>query len=141
MSSSIKSIKSIKSILVVEDDVISQKLMTFFLNKKGFEPFVVDNGEAAIHVCRESDFDLIFMDISMPVMDGFTATKQIREYEERHERHTPIIAMTAFLLADEKEKCIEYGLDDYISKPINLNEVIQVIHKWESELISNELIT
>lgn len=132
---------SIKSVLVVEDDLISQKLMMLFLNKKGFEPYFANNGEEAIHCCSERDFDLIFMDISMPVMDGFAATKQIREFEKVHERHTPIVAMTAFLLMDEKEKCMEYGLDDYISKPINLNEVIQVIHKWESYPIQKELMT
>ena len=84
------------------------------------------NGEEAIKAYVENGYDLIFMDCQMPVMDGYEATQKIRDLEG-DEKHTPIIAMTAYSMQGDREKCIGAGMDDYISKPISFNELYRVL--------------
>ncbi|MBD3609906.1 MAG: response regulator, partial [Gammaproteobacteria bacterium] len=105
-------------ILVVEDNAINQKVAAGILKKFGFNPVLVNNGQEAVDALSEQDYDLVFMDCQMPILDGYDATRKIRTIETEN-RHTNIIAMTANAMKGDKERCIECGMDDYISKPIN----------------------
>ena len=106
-------------VLMAEDNLINQRVATRFLNKLGHSVRVVDNGEKAIHALREEEFDVVLMDIQMPVMDGFKATTAIRKQEELTGHHIPIIAMTAYAMSGDRERCLAAGMDDYVSKSIN----------------------
>lgn len=105
-------------ILLVEDNPVNQTLAIRLLDKRGHHVHVVENGQLALDAVRNHAYDLIFMDIQMPVMGGFEATAAIRAVESLLERRTPIIAMTAHAMADDRERCLQAGMDDYISKPI-----------------------
>lgn len=116
------------SILLAEDNPVNQRLATKVLQKMGHSVTVVDNGRQAFEAFTKSRFDAIFMDIQMPEMDGFEATAAIRE-TERAQGAIPvkIIAMTAHAMAGDRERCIEAGMDSYVSKPIDVNELVQVM--------------
>lgn len=116
-------------ILVVEDNPMNQKLAVTVLQKAGYGVDAVENGLKAIEALKRSCYDLIFMDIQMPEMDGFEATKTIRAMEGDNQ-YTPIIAMTAYAMKGDREICLQEGMDDYISKPVNAQEVIHIIQKW-----------
>lgn len=118
---------SIKKILVVDDNLFNQKLAANILENNGFIVTVLDNGSKALELLKTTGFDLILMDIQMPVMDGYQATQLIRE--ELH-INTPVIAMTAHALAGEKEKCIQAGMNDYLSKPFKEKELLIKIARW-----------
>ena len=120
----------IPSILIVDDDKTSMTLLTTFLKKKGINIETSANGEEALLVLDRKNIDLILMDVQMPVMDGFTATGIIRENENNTGSHTPIIAMTAYALKDDMQKCLEAGMDDYIAKPLDLELLTRLIVKW-----------
>jgi signal transduction histidine kinase/DNA-binding response OmpR family regulator len=113
-------------ILVAEDNVMNQNLMKHLLSYWNLEFDVVKNGVEAIGALQQKDYKLILMDIQMPLMDGYTATMKIRT-ELR--MNIPIIAMTAHAMAGEKEKCLSYGMNEYISKPIRENELFELINK------------
>jgi CheY-like chemotaxis protein len=119
-----------KRILIVEDDEVNRYFISKLLSKNQWETVTAENGAEALSILKRERFDLILMDIQMPVLDGFSATKSIREDEEGRGRHTKIIAMTAYALKDDRDKCLENGMDDYISKPIDINEFYEVINKW-----------
>jgi len=121
---------SIKKILVVDDNLFNQKLATNMLQNNGFEVTVAENGSRALDILKTSSFDIILMDIQMPVMDGYKATQQIRK--ELH-INTPVIAMTAHALAGEKEKCIDTGMNDYLSKPFKEKELLIKISRWNND--------
>ena len=106
-------------VLMAEDNLINQRVATRFLNKLGHSVRVVDNGEKAIRALQEDEFDVVLMDIQLPVMDGFKATTAIRKQEELTGHHIPIIAMTAYAMSGDRERCLTAGMDDYVSKPIN----------------------
>jgi signal transduction histidine kinase/CheY-like chemotaxis protein len=114
------------SILVAEDNLINQKLIVKVLNKLGYNPLLANNGEEVLQMLDKRYFELIFMDIQMPEMDGFEATKVIRE---TYAVQPLIIAMTANAMEEDRLACLEAGMDDYISKPINLNELMQLLEK------------
>jgi two-component system sensor histidine kinase/response regulator len=116
-------------ILVAEDNPMNQKLAVTLLQKAGYGVDAVENGLKAIESLKRSAYDLVFMDIQMPEMDGFEATKVIRELEKGNQ-YTPIIAMTAHAMKGDREKCLLAGMDDYIAKPLDLPEVIGFIEKW-----------
>jgi PAS domain S-box-containing protein len=116
-------------ILVAEDNIMNQKLAVTILQKGGYGVEAVENGIKAIEALKKTSYDLVFMDIQMPEMDGFDATKTIRRME-KGKRHTPIIAMTAHAMKGDREKCLSAGMDDYIAKPLDLTEVIRTIGKW-----------
>lgn len=118
-------------ILLVEDNKINQKVALGIMKNLGYLADTADNGEIALSKLSESKYDLIFMDIQMPVMDGFEATKAIRNSETlMSDRDIPIIAMTAHAMKGDRERCIQGGMDDYISKPINGTEIDSLIKKW-----------
>jgi len=116
-------------ILLVEDNKINQRIAVLHLEKMGYEVELAENGQLALDKFKTKDYDLIFMDIMMPVMDGLEATRQIRMYESnnKREKHTHIIAMTANAMKGDKETCLEAGMNDYISKPFKAEELKQIL--------------
>jgi CheY-like chemotaxis protein/HPt (histidine-containing phosphotransfer) domain-containing protein len=106
-------------ILLAEDNLVNQKLAVLLLEKHGHKITVVADGQQAIAALARQSFDLVLMDVQMPVMDGFTATVEIRSRERGTGRHMPIIAMTAHAMKGDRERCLEAGMDGYVSKPIH----------------------
>ncbi|MES2427828.1 MAG: ATP-binding protein [Bacteroidota bacterium] len=123
----IKSGKSIR-VLVAEDNSINRMLIVKILQKREFEIDLADNGVIALNMVKDKDYDIILMDVQMPEMDGYEATRVIRDMEE-HKRYVPIIAMTAHTIKGERERCIEMGMDDYVSKPFNADELFDKMFK------------
>jgi signal transduction histidine kinase/CheY-like chemotaxis protein len=119
------------TILLVEDNKINQRIAILNLEKLGYKVEIAENGEEALSKYRHKRYDLIFMDVQMPVMDGLEATRQIRELESEIPGHHPIhiIAMTANAMKGDRETCIEAGMNDYISKPFRVEELRKVIHR------------
>ncbi|MBU2558583.1 MAG: response regulator [Bacteroidetes bacterium] len=119
----------IKRILLVEDNLINQKVSLQSLRGMGYTVDLAVNGQEAVAKFTESDYDLILMDIQMPVMDGITATKKIRELEQKQNSKPPIsiVAITANSLKDDRQKCLEAGMNEYISKPFNLEKFPLII--------------
>ena len=119
------------NILVAEDNPINQKLIRTTLEQFGAKITLASNGKEAFELRKQNDYDLIFMDIQMPVMNGLEATKEILHYEQvNHLRHIPIVALTANALAGDREKYMEAGMDNYIPKPINLAELKALIEMY-----------
>lgn len=116
-------------ILLAEDDPVNRKLAVTVLARAGFSVDAVDNGQKAIQAFKDNDYDLILLDIQMPEMNGFEATKTIRQMEKQ-EKHTPIIAITAHAMQGDKERCLKAGMDDYISKPLKPQNLIETIERW-----------
>jgi two-component system, sensor histidine kinase and response regulator len=116
-------------ILLVEDNEINRKFMVRLLSNYTLFCDVACNGEAAVKACADKEYDLIIMDCQMPVMDGYEATKQIRKLESKN-KHTIIIAMTAFAMEGDAEKCYEAGMDDYLSKPIKAEKLLEKLHQY-----------
>lgn len=113
------------NILLVEDNLINQKIILLSLQKMVKNIDVAGNGKEALDKFGTSKYDLILMDIQMPVMNGYVATKKIRELELSSNSHTPIIAITANALAGDKEKCLAAGMNDYLSKPFQIETLVQ----------------
>lgn len=118
-----------KRILIAEDDKVNQLVLTKMLEPLGYDFDVADNGEIACKLHQSRHYDLILMDISMPVMDGIKALNVIRA-SENEENRTPIIATTAHALKGEKEKFLEDGFDNYLGKPVSVNELTAVLDEW-----------
>jgi len=118
-------------VLVAEDNFINQKLIKQILIKYGIEVELANNGLEAFEKIKDTKYDLILMDIQMPVMDGVEATHEIINYEKEEAlQHTPIVALTANALKGDKERFMEYGLDEYIAKPIQNNELLFILKKF-----------
>lgn len=119
-------------LLLVEDNAVNQKIALRLLTKMGFDVDVADNGQEAFDIITTRfDYDLLLMDCQMPVMDGFTATRVIRHFELEHNRkRVPIVAMTANAMQGDRERCLEVGMDDYVSKPIDAQKLQQVLQLW-----------
>ena len=115
------------NILLAEDNKINQKLACAILEKQGHSVYIANDGKEALKALDNYNFDLVFMDIQMPEMDGFQATCIIREKEKLTGKHIPIIAMTAYAIEGDREKCLEAGMDNYISKPFKSKEVLEMI--------------
>lgn len=113
------------SVLLVEDNLINQKIVILSLKKMVKNIEVANNGKEALDKFGTSKYDIILMDIQMPIMNGIVSTKKIREIEASTTSHTPIIAITANALLGDREECIEAGMDDYISKPFQIEVLIQ----------------
>ncbi|WP_422448346.1 response regulator [Endozoicomonas sp. ALB091] len=117
------------SILVVDDNPVNLKLLKTILGNLGQDLQTAENGFDAIELCRQFTFDIIFMDVQMPVIDGLEATGRIRSEIPNHQR-TPIIAVTAHALPEEKKTLLQSGFDDYLSKPVSEKHVISMINQW-----------
>ena len=127
-----RELKTNKSvILVVEDNIINQKITAFSLTKAGMKVTIANNGKEAVKLFHKQHFDVVLMDIQMPVMDGFDATIAIRNIEksQQNNSHTPIIALTANAMQGDAERCLKAGMDDYISKPFKIENLIKVLDK------------
>ncbi|MCX5811871.1 MAG: PAS domain S-box protein [Proteobacteria bacterium] len=129
--------KRMVKILVAEDNATNQKVAVRILEKLGYRADVVANGKEAVVAVDMIPYNLVLMDVQMPEMDGFEATGIIRNKEKLNGTHMPIIAMTAHALKGDKERCIEAGMDDYVSKPIQPKELVAAIERCLSTLQSS----
>jgi len=118
-----------QKILLVEDNKVNQVLAQKLLQKHGYEVDIVNNGQLALEAVKAREFDAVLMDVQMPVMGGYEATKTIRRWEKKSSGHIPIIAMTANAMDDARENCLEAGMDEYIAKPIKPDELYRVLGK------------
>jgi CheY-like chemotaxis protein len=107
------------TVLLAEDDRTSQKVASALLERLGCQVDVVDNGREAVARLDTQNYDLVLMDVHMPELDGLAATAAVREREKRNGGHVPIIALTALAMAGDAERCLEVGMDGYISKPVS----------------------
>ncbi len=121
---------SSSSILLVEDNPVNRKVALKQLSKLGWHADAVENGKEAVDAVQNHSYRLILMDCQMPVMDGFTATGEIRKWELETGKKVAIVAMTANALAGDRERCLASGMDDYISKPVSLDQLKRVIETW-----------
>jgi len=117
------------NVLVAEDNVVNQRVAQGLLKTLGHRVTVVSDGSEALASIEEQPFDLVFMDVQMPKMDGITATEHIRRGEVERQRHVPIIAMTAHALSGDRERLLDCGMDDYVSKPISLEMLRRAIER------------
>ncbi|MCT7962152.1 PAS domain S-box protein [Laspinema sp. D1] len=121
-------VKNLK-ILLVEDTPINQKVILNQLKVLGYAADCVENGQEALDCLAEQDYDIVLMDCLMPVLDGYKTTKALRD-REGSSRHTPIIAMTANAMKGDREKCLDAGMDDYLSKPVDIDELAALLRHW-----------
>jgi two-component system, cell cycle response regulator DivK len=118
-------------ILVVEDNMDTYELVHFILEKNGFETFLAMNGRDGVNAALKQRPDLIIMDMSMPEMDGWTATGIIKKDEQT--RAIPLIALTAHALPGDRQRAMDAGCDEYITKPMDLDELVEAIQYWVSK--------
>ncbi|MDM8535608.1 ATP-binding protein [Desulfobacterales bacterium HSG17] len=116
-------------VLLAEDERLNQMSMNFFLNKAGYQMVIASNGVETIECLRKEKFDIILMDIQMPEMDGIETARVIRESNYECNLHIPIIALTAYAMKDDREKFLNAGMDDYISKPVDFEQLFQKINR------------
>jgi PAS domain S-box-containing protein len=117
-------------ILLAEDNLVNQQVALRVLNKMGYAVHVVNNGQEALVAIQSQHYSLVLMDCQMPVMDGLEATHAIRQREVENKLHIPIIAMTANAMQGDRERCLAAGMDDYISKPIDVESLATVLNTW-----------
>ena len=117
-------------VLLAEDNRVNQKVATLLLEKIGCRVTIANDGREAVEVARHQEFDVILMDCQMPNISGFEATQVIRSREEPARRRVPIIAMTANAMKGDREKCLEAGMDDYLSKPVRQDELFTMLQRW-----------
>jgi len=127
------------NVLLVEDNLVNQKVASLMLKRMKCEVTVSPNGLDAVNKVRESvtkegasSFDIVLMDVMMPEMDGMTATEEIRKWEQEQnlQKHLPIIALTAHAMVEDKDKCLEAGMDGYLSKPMQKDKLIFFLNKF-----------
>jgi CheY-like chemotaxis protein len=117
-------------ILIVEDNAINQRVASALLARAGYRSEVANNGEEALSALQRMPFDLVLMDCQMPVLDGYMATRRIREREQVSGLHLPVIAMTAHALPGDQDRCLAAGMDDYLSKPVTREALYQALARW-----------
>lgn len=124
-------------ILVAEDNPINQQVIGHLLDTLQVEHVLADNGQAVLDALDEQGpFDLVLMDCEMPVMDGFSATEQIRQNEQVSNTHLPIIALTAHAIESYRERCFACGMDDYLAKPVRLQQLAKMLSRWSGQHVS-----
>jgi two-component system sensor histidine kinase/response regulator len=117
-------------VLVAEDNPINQKLAAILLNKAGYSVDAVENGLQVVEKAKEGKYHAILMDVQMPEMDGFEATRRIREWEGDTHPRVPIIAMTAHAMKGDRGRCLAAGMDDYVPKPLEIRILLDVLDRW-----------
>jgi CheY-like chemotaxis protein len=122
------------SFLVAEDNTVNQRLIIRLLEKRGHHVVLARNGREAVEALEKQTFDIVLMDMQMPEMDGFEATKVIRENEKGSGIQVPIIALTAHAMQGDKERCLACGMNGYVSKPIVMEDLFSVIQDVFSEM-------
>jgi len=118
------------TILIVEDNVINQRVAKRMVEKMGYQTEIANNGQEALDMLQKKNYDLILLDVQMPVLDGLRTAQKIRIMEMNSEQHIPIIAMTAHAQKEDRDRCLEAGMDDYISKPINMQILEEKLHLY-----------
>ena len=118
-------------ILVVEDNVVNQRVVQMQLKKMGYDPDFANNGRAALQALERVTYDVVFMDCQMPEMDGFEAMRLIRKMPEY--RKLPVIALTAKAMKGDRERCIGAGATDYIAKPVEIDQLLALMRVWLPE--------
>ncbi len=117
-------------ILLAEDEPINRVLTETLLRQAGVEVTAVENGQLAVREAKKACYDVILMDVQMPVMDGLEATRKIRDHERQHGGHQCIIALTALAMRGDREKCLQAGMDDYLTKPVEKADLIDILVKY-----------
>jgi len=118
-------------VLLVEDNTVNQKVMLKMLTTLGCETVIAENGQEALNrLANDDSFDVVFMDVQMPVLDGFSATRILRERERDAGRHQIVIAITANATVQDREQCTEAGMDDFLSKPVRIEDLRNMLSKW-----------
>ncbi|MDD3237977.1 MAG: response regulator [Candidatus Gastranaerophilales bacterium] len=125
-------------ILLVEDNALNQKLTTKMLNKAGLTCDIANNGKEAIESYQNNNYDIIFMDCQMPIMDGYEATRKIRQLEQNQPNKTPIIALTANAMDSDIKKCLDAGMSDYLAKPLKYEYLLEKIDIYSTEIQEEE---
>lgn len=125
-------------ILLVEDNPLNQKLTTKMLNKAGYNCDIANNGQEAVSAYKQNDYDLIFMDCQMPVMDGYQATGEIRKLEQTNGKCTPIVALTANAMDSDFKVCLDAGMTDYLAKPLKQEHLLEKVQIYSSQIESPE---
>jgi CheY-like chemotaxis protein/HPt (histidine-containing phosphotransfer) domain-containing protein len=121
-------------VLLAEDNKVNQMLAVAILEKRGYDVSVADNGREAVDLVRHSEFDVVLMDVQMPELDGFEATAMLRAAEAETTKRLPIIAVTAHAMEGDRQRCLEAGMDDYVSKPIDPDKLEAAIQRWTGQL-------
>jgi CheY-like chemotaxis protein len=132
---SIKKTKSQLHVLLAEDNEINRELAVRLLTKRGHSVRVATNGKIVLEMLETDHFDAILMDVQMPEMDGFETTAAIRGKETVSGNHIPIVAMTAHAMKGDRERCLERGMDEYVSKPLNADELMEVLESFSDPTI------
>jgi two-component system, sensor histidine kinase and response regulator len=130
-----------RRVLLAEDNPVNQKVARIVLEKLGLEVEVVNNGRDAVEAWQKGKYDLILMDCQMPQLDGYAATRRIREEEELQGRHIPIVALTAHAMKGDDIKCLEAGMDDYLTKPLDRALLIACLEKHFGKLVAAEAVS
>jgi CheY-like chemotaxis protein len=119
-------------VLVVEDNLVNQRVAERMLEKLGCDVSIADDGRQALALCAASRFDLVMMDCQMPVLDGFATTEELRRRERvEGKARTPVIALTANAIQGDRDRCLAAGMDDYVAKPIVRDELIAALLRWK----------
>jgi CheY-like chemotaxis protein len=117
-------------VLIVEDNFVNQRVLQLFLETLGYSPMIANNGLEALEAIKNQKYDVIFMDMQMPKMDGLTATKQIRQ----DCRQQPwIVALTANALPEDRQLCLDVGMNDFITKPIQIEDIVNIFDRYNSD--------
>jgi CheY-like chemotaxis protein len=121
-------------VLLVEDNPINQMVAQKMLEKVGLKAKLANNGVEALQCLQDDVFDLVLMDCQMPEMDGFDATREIRKLKIKalNQKPLPVVAMTANVMSGDRERCLEVGMNDYIGKPVQREQLESILHKWLS---------
>jgi len=129
--------KSKINVLLAEDTVINQVVIEQMLKQFNCDITIKNNGQLLVDTIKENpqhDYDLIFMDCQMPVLDGYAATRQLQDYwQSQPDSQIPIIALTANVMSEDKKKCLDSGMDDYLAKPIKIKALTEMLKKWNSQ--------
>ena len=118
------------TVLLVEDNEINRAVALGFLTKLGYQADTAVHGRQALDLLSQRDYAAVLMDCQMPVLDGYTATRRLREREQGSGRHTPVIALTADVLAEARDQCFAAGMDDYVSKPLSRDALADALRRW-----------
>jgi CheY-like chemotaxis protein len=125
-------------VLVAEDNAVNQLLVKRMFEKIGCQIDLAGNGREAVKMASESPYDIIFMDCSMPELDGYEATAVVRA-SEVGKRRTPIIALTANAMLEDRERCLTAGMDDHLSKPVSMDDIRRALKRWVVDEQNNDL--